>query len=159
MVAKISKISKVSCNNWSVMTRIWSLLWITACAIAVSGCANDGYKELGLVEVTGVVTLDGQPLPGAQVGFEGEDKRVATGTTDASGKYSLMYDSNTPGVMPGAKVVRITTAAAEVEGGGAAEGETVAKETIPPRYNTSSELKAEVSANNKKFDFDLKSAR
>lgn len=139
------------------MTRFLFFVGITAWALALNGCSKDGYQELGLVAVSGVVTLDGNPLSGAQIGFESEDKRVATGTTDASGKYTLMYDSNTPGVTPGAKVVRITTAAAEAEGGGAAEGQALAKETIPARYNTASELKVEVSPSNNKFDFELKS--
>ena len=134
--------------------------WALGFAVLLcAGCGqSDGYAELGLVEVTGNVTLDGQPLPGAQVAFEGEDKRVATGTTDASGKFVLMYDSQTPGALPGPKTVRITTAAAEVEGGGAAEGAVVAAEKIPARYNTKSELKADVSASSKSFNFDLKTA-
>jgi hypothetical protein len=124
----------------------------------LSGCgAGDGYAELGLVEVTGTVTLDDKPLAGANVSFESADKRSATGKTDAAGKYSLMYDSQTRGTTPGPKIVRITTA--EVgEGGGAAEGSAAAKESIPPRYNRQSELTADVSASNKIFNFDLKSA-
>jgi hypothetical protein len=124
----------------------------------VPGCGQkDGYAELGLVDVSGTVTLDGKPLAGAKVAFEGEDKRSAMGTTDASGKYTLTYDSQTRGTTPGAKIVRITTV--EVgEGGGAAEGAAVAKESVPARYNRQSELKADVSASNKTFDFNLKSA-
>lgn len=140
------------------MLRLYYAHLVIALLVFTCGCADDGYGELGLVPVSGVVTLDGSPLSGAQVSFEGQDKRLATGTTDASGKYVLMYDSQTPGAMPGPKTVRITTAAAEVEGGGAAEGATVAKERIPPHYNAKSELKAEVSTSNKTFNFDLKSA-
>jgi hypothetical protein len=44
-----------------------------------------------------------------------------------------------------------------VEGGGVAEGATAAKEPIPSRYNRQSELKADVSSSNHKFDFGLKS--
>lgn len=127
-------------------------------AVGAAGCAKDGYSELGLVEVTGKVTLDGQPLSGAKVTFEGEDKRQAIGTADASGNFKLMYDSQTPGVMPGPKTVRITTADVDVEGGGAGEGAPVVKEKVPPRYNAKSELKADVSAANKSFNFDLKTA-
>jgi hypothetical protein len=121
------------------------------------GCGKSGYSELGLVDVSGTVTLDGKPLPGAKVAFESEDKRSAMGTTDSSGRYILMYDSQTRGTTPGAKIVRITTV--EVgEGGGAAEGAAVAKETLPARYNRQSELKADVSPANKTFNFELKSA-
>lgn len=123
-----------------------------------AGCGqHDGYAELGLVEVSGTVTLDGNPLANAKVNFEGDDKRTATGTTDAAGKYALMYDSQTRGTTPGPKIVRITTV--EVgEGGGAAEGAAVAKEILPARFNQKSELKADVSASNKTLNFELKSA-
>jgi hypothetical protein len=126
-------------------------------SLAFAGCGKrDGYAELGLVEVGGTVTLDGKPLSGANVNFESEDKRSSMGTTDSAGKYSLMYDSQTRGVVPGPKIVRITTA--EVgEGGGAAEGSAISKESVPTRYNRQSELKADVSASNKTFNFDLKS--
>jgi hypothetical protein len=125
--------------------------------LAVAGCGSDGYSELGLVPVAGSVTLDGKPLVGAKVSFEGEDKRAAIGKNDSAGHYTLMYDSQTPGAMPVAKVVRITTVDADVEGGGAAEGAAVAKETVPARYNSKSALKADVSAGQKAFDFELKS--
>jgi hypothetical protein len=126
-------------------------------ALAFAGCANDGYSELGLVPVAGKVTLDGKPLAGAKVTFEGEDKRAAIGVTDSAGRYALMYDSLTPGATPGPKTVRITSADVEVEGGGAAEGAAVAKETVPARYNATSELKADVAAGKKTFDFELRS--
>src|SRR6478735_5999797 len=123
------------------------------------GCgAKDGYAELGLVEVTGTVTLDGKPLPQAKVTFETEDKRLATGITDAAGHYALMYDSETRGCLPGPKTVRITMGASDVEGGGAAEGSTAGKQSLPARFNTKSELKADVSASQKTINFDLKSA-
>jgi len=126
--------------------------------LACGGCAKDGYSELGLVEVGGTVTLDGKPLPGVKLVFEGDDKRQAEGITDQSGRYVLMYDSQTRGVFPGTKTVRITTADTNVEGGGAGEGAAVSKESIPSKYNKQSELKADVSSANRTFNFDLKSA-
>jgi len=125
----------------------------------LTGCKPDGYAELGLVGVTGKVTLDGQPLAGANVVFESPDKRTARGLTDAEGKYALMYDSETPGALPGPKVVRITIADVGVEGGGAGEGSAfTGKERLPARYNRQSKLTADVSASQKTFDFELKSA-
>jgi hypothetical protein len=122
------------------------------------GCGRSGYAELGLVELSGVVTLDGAPLEGAKVSFESDDKRRAIGVTDASGRYALMYDSEMPGVTPGSKTVRITTADLGVEGDGFAEGASPAKERVPARYNTDSTLKADVSTSKNTFNFDLKSA-
>ena len=134
------------------------LILVAALAlIAIGGCAKNGYGELGLVEVTGTVKLDGQPLSGAQVSFEGEDKRTAMGTTDQAGRYVLMYDSNTRGVTPGPKIVRFTSASSEVEGGGASEGAAPAADKIPAKFNKNSELKADVSSAKRVLDFDLKS--
>jgi hypothetical protein len=137
----------------------WNCVLVIALAVmAMPGCTRDGYSELGLVEVTGRITLDGQALPGAKVSFESDDKRTATAITDSAGQYKLMYDSQTPGVTPGIKIVRITLADTDVEGGGTSEGATVKVESIPPRYNRQSELRADVSQSKRTFDFDLKTA-
>jgi hypothetical protein len=125
--------------------------------LALAGCAGDPYSELGLVQVSGKVTLDGRPLANAKVAFEGEDKGSSIGITDSAGNYTLNYDSERAGVKPGPKIVRITLADAEVEGGGVSEGAEAKKESIPARYNTQSELKADVSASKRTFDFELKS--
>jgi hypothetical protein len=133
------------------------LVPLTWLLLVIAGCSDDGYAELGLVQVSGKVTLDGQPLANAKVAFEGEDKGASIGMTDSAGGYTLSYDSNTVGVKPGPKTVRITLADANVEGGGVAEGATAVKETIPAKYNRQSVLRADVSASNRMFDFDLKS--
>lgn len=129
-----------------------------------AGCepATD-YSDLNLVDVTGRVTMDGQPLAGATVRFEGPPNRFADGLTDTQGKYRLMYDSNQPGCMPGEKIVRIMAGAVGegAEEGAALEGPegrplpTIT--SIPSEYNRSSKLSANVSASTKSFDFDLKS--
>ena len=124
---------------------------------ACLSCSRNPYAELGLIEVQGIVTVDGIPLPGAKVSFEGEDLRQAIGITDAQGHYKLMYDSETPGALPGMKKVRVTTADVEVEGDGPAEGSPETKERIPARYNIDSMLRADVSKAKQTFDFDLKS--
>ncbi|MEW4527933.1 carboxypeptidase-like regulatory domain-containing protein [Maioricimonas sp. JC845] len=56
------------------------------------GCGGDGRPSL--VPVEGTVTLDGEPLADAQIVFqvvevEGDYKRPSSGTTDASGKFSI----------------------------------------------------------------------
>ncbi len=132
--------------------------------LLLAGCAAaDGYAELGLVNVTGEVTLDGSPLAGARVVFESEGGGGSEGVTDSAGKFRLLYDSEHPGCTPGLKKVRITLASANEEGadpdaaaGGSAEGAS-AIESIPAIYNRDSGLKAEVSATQREFKFGLKS--
>jgi hypothetical protein len=134
-----------------------SFLVASFLALCCLGCGRNGYAELGLIDVNGLVTLDGAPLSGAKVTFEGEDKRQAIGITDTQGRYELLYDSQTGGATPGLKTVRVTTADLNFEGGGLAEGAPEAKERIPARYNSASGLKAQVSAAKRTFDFELKS--
>jgi hypothetical protein len=138
--------------------RSLELIVVGFLTLVFSGCAGDGYAEMGLVEVSGTVTLDGRPLAGAKVNFEGEDKRQALGVTDSAGKYELMYDSRTPGATPGSKTVRITTVDTDIEGDGVAEGVVARQEPVPARYNINSELNADVSPALRTFDFALKSA-
>src|SRR5687767_14488474 len=134
-----------------------------AAAIVLAGCGESpDYNSLGLIDVTGKVTLDDRPLADAQVAFHGTDGHTPMARTGASGEYRLMYDSRTPGCTPGSKVVRITAAAGNAEGadpeGTTDEGVPLAgTEPIPAEYNRQSILKAEVSADQRVFNFDLKS--
>ena len=67
------------------------LLGLAACAVAMTGCPGGG-EVLDTDYVEGLVTLDGEPVPGATVTFrpvvEGQGVS-ATGITDASGVYKL----------------------------------------------------------------------
>lgn len=69
----------------------WWMSFVAAGILAtVVGCSGGGALDTAVV--TGVVTLDGEPVEGATVMFrpvtEGQGA-PATGTTDASGKYTL----------------------------------------------------------------------
>jgi hypothetical protein len=61
------------------------------CLAMITGCAPQGPVT---VQVTGTVTLDGEPVEGATVGFRPTEGTPGTGTTDASGKFTL---NATPG--------------------------------------------------------------
>jgi hypothetical protein len=123
--------------------------------LLVAGCSHQprsDYAELPLADVRGRVTLDGQPLAGAHVVFEHEDWTFSYGRTDGHGRYRLMYNSEWPGVLPGRKVVRITTRSIGDDG---AEGE--AAERIPAEYNARSRLWASVHPGQQTRDFALRS--
>jgi hypothetical protein len=145
------------------------------------GCGSDtsqpDYASLGLVQISGTVTLDGQPLPGAAVYFHDRpNRRYSYGVTDSAGRYKLMLDSRMAGILPGPKEVEITTlknpAASPLdtaegsgsEGGDEAEqsdeeGGVVAgqKELVPSKYNSPTTLTYEVTSSNSAVDFDLTS--
>jgi hypothetical protein len=148
------------------------LLGLVLSLVCVVGCGDTGadYSKVELISVGGKVTLDGQPLAGAVVTFDAPDGQFAYGLTDAGGAYALQLDSQKSGCTPGPKTVRISTAR-KIIGLNAAEGEGAAEvgeanpeasksavaEKVPPRYNAKSELKADVSASQKTFDFALQS--
>lgn len=67
------------------------------------GCGGGGYTK-----VTGVVLLDGQPVPDAAVAFvpENPSGEGATGYTDEDGRFT-MTSTRSSGVQPGVYKVRI----------------------------------------------------
>jgi hypothetical protein len=146
-----------------------SRTFVTAVGLALlllpgAGCTGRrccDYSQLQLVQVSGVVTLDGRPLAQASVLFEAEDGTSSRGTTDASGVYRLLYNAEKSGVTPGPKIVRIssrrdafTEAAAPTEEARAAGA--ARPEVVPARYNVRSELRVVVGASRQTFDFDLR---
>lgn len=120
------------------------------------------YSKLGLVEVSGKVTLDGEPLTKVTVIFECPDKTYSFGQTDDSGNYKLRFDSIKSGALPGPKIVRIKPGIVG-EGSEEAPSEnpdgsvTKSKETIPACYGSNSQLHATVEGSSQTLNFDLKS--
>jgi hypothetical protein len=115
--------------------------------VLICGC---GGGRSGVSEVTGTITLDGQPLDGAQVTWPvgGEHDRPSSGVTDASGKYRLMYTGTEAGAAVGNHKVEIITSFASDE-------VAAPPERVPSKYNANSELTAEVNSGTNQLDFDL----
>jgi hypothetical protein len=141
------------------------LFSLSVCCLSLTGC-NGGvqadYDKLGLVEISGTVTLDGQPLSGAVVMFEAPDTTFCYGTTDASGRYTLKLNSEKTGVVPGEKVVRISTTARTGEesinnGDEEDPDEKPADgaEKVPACYHADSKITVQVTESDANFNFDL----
>jgi hypothetical protein len=129
-------------------------LAVLACAalgLAV-GCAGSS-DDLPREAVSGTVTLDGQLLPSGSISFMPSDSSGAGVTTTGgggtitSGKFSIARET---GLVPGSYNVAIY-ASEESAGrtkpqqvGGGSKPAERAKELIPAKYNTSTELKAEI---------------
>ena len=115
--------------------------------LSVYGCGGGN-----IAPVTGTVKLDGQPLEGANVTFwpmDAKTDRPSGGVTDSSGQYRLMYTADEPGALIGQQKVEISTAVSSEEG--------TTPERLPARYNSSTELTAEVTSGRNTIDFDLTS--
>jgi len=126
---------------------------IVICCIALSvllvGC-NDSPSTAG---VQGTIRFDGQPLVGASVLFEPVDgSRSSSGSTDASGAYSLQFSPTQRGAIPGEHKVVIRTVAAESD----SENPNSPKEILPAKYHSATELKATLKPGSQTVDFDLK---
>ena len=117
------------------------------------GCgSNSEYPPLG--SVTGVVTLDGQPLADADVTFQPDGEgRAAIGTTDSQGRYELVYLNDVKGATLGSNLVLITTFRDGSDDGSTPE----VPEKLPARYHSASTVKVDVAKGGNTFDFDLES--
>lgn len=132
------------------------MLAIAALFLFATGCggeATDDQPDLG--QVKGTITMNGSPLADAQVTFRPAKGRAASGKTDSSGNYELIYVGETKGAKIGSNKVSVTTPQPEAS----EEGEETKKteEKIPSEYNTKTMLTADVKAGENVFDFDLKS--
>ncbi|MBA2115213.1 carboxypeptidase-like regulatory domain-containing protein [Bremerella alba] len=112
------------------------------------GCSETGPAS-GFVQ--GVVTLDGAPLPNAELAFYPEQGRASQGVTDESGHYSLMFTYDTPGCLPGNHEVMITTRRLESE----EQGAMLLPERVPRKYRKRGELTAAVEPGENEINFDL----
>lgn len=114
-----------------------------------AGCGTGGPVEY---VVSGTVTFEGQPLPDGNIIFESADRKAQDRAEKiVNGKYQFTAPL-------GPKVVRILATREEGERD-KVMNMVARKQYIPPQYNSTSELKAEVTSDPAKnvFDFNLKS--
>jgi len=150
------------------------LFCVCCLVLTIVGCGggiNTDYSGLNLVDVSGTVTLDDEPVVGAVVIFEAEDGSSSSATTGGGGEYELMFNSEQSGVTQGPKTIRISTSmpASDEDVGGEEDGEEedgVAGENggelsdverIPACYNVDSKLTTTVTDDSGRMDFNLRS--
>ncbi|SRR5579883_3401125 len=136
--------------------RRWLPLFVL---LGTAGCSQ-GYR---LAPVSGTVTLNGQPLAGADVHFQPIGSKDnpnpgpgSHGKTDDQGRYSLRVDERQAGAVVGTHRVMIFaytrgTAGPQPDAGGGKK-----KDRVPLRYNEKTELTCEVPAGGRSdADFPL----
>lgn len=117
------------------------------------GCS--GGNEVDLAPVTGIVTLDGKPLPDAMVSFYPVNEgRSSHATTNGAGEYRLQYTGTKEGALVGKHTVKIETGVITGEGEAASAKNTP---KLNPIYNELSELTGEVKSESNVINFELKS--
>ncbi|HQU41268.1 MAG: hypothetical protein B7Z73_03230 [Planctomycetia bacterium 21-64-5] len=131
----------------------------------VCGCGKStGPPKALIIPVTGTVTLDGKPLPGADVTFiPSQGIGAFTGRTNDDGSYQLEGLVGAKAKCQGKCGVRISRML-KPDGSLPSPDEPPANvgatESLPERYSSASttELSAEVPEGGGKFDFPLKSS-
>lgn len=118
----------------------------------IAGCSGGGEPLPELAEVTGTVTLDGKPVENISVVFQPEapDQATSRGTSNAEGKFSLMYNQDAAGAVPGKHKVRFAVMDADATG------------LLPEKYTNAAKsgMTADVKQEGpNEFQFDLKSKR
>ncbi|QDU52918.1 carboxypeptidase-like regulatory domain-containing protein [Gimesia panareensis] len=125
----------------------------TLCLCLTVGCGGSaGSDQPDLGSVTGVVTMDGEPLSNVSVTFTPTEGRPSNGVTDETGKYVLGYLRDTQGAVIGTHQVSITTP----QDAPTPPGQKY-KDPIPAKYNTETTLTEEVKAGDNTIDFKLES--
>lgn len=132
--------------------------FVGPCAVIVlaAGCGEgDGLPRQA---VWGTVKYDGQPLKSGVIQFSPDDPGmkdpVTGGSAIGDGSYSV---DRALGLVPGKYKVSISSASSATAGGEApGSGGALPKEALPAKYNTRSELTAEIKAGESKaIDFEL----
>lgn len=148
----------------------YMLFILVSSSLTVAGCGGPqaDYTQLGLVEVSGTVQLDGKPVANAIIDFEDlETGTHSYGLTNESGGYTMQFDSVKSGVMPGEKLVTISTTRkvlginSDEEGGEQGEeSEEVEEpqvELIPEGYRKESNLRVTIDDSTRSVNFELSS--
>lgn len=124
-----------------------AVILLTVLVIGMATGCRKSEVELGAVR--GTVTLDGAPLPAATIRFiPTAGGRTAFGRTDDAGKYEMLYSASASGALVGSMRVEITTADPDAP---------KSKEKVPAKYNSKSELTADVGSKSQVIDFPLTS--
>jgi hypothetical protein len=147
------------------MIRIAVVLVLGAATAALGGCRKAPPPPI--VEVEGIVRLDGKPLNKVHVRFlpsiiHGE-KYIASGVTDESGRFRLTCKGQ-PGACVGENLVLISEAEIpeQLRGRNARDAqvkyfESLGGRPLPQQFGNLCEttLKVEVTAEQKEYPFDL----
>jgi len=130
--------------------------------LTTSVCGCGGGKTVETVPVSGLITMNGEPLVNAAVMFQLNSETESTaptsvGITDDDGKYTLKLSiSNTSGAVVGEHRVRVTMD--DYEEDEEDDGDSEATESIPAKYNVDTELVFTVpEGGSDQANFDLQS--
>jgi len=115
--------------------------------LVVAGCGDSKFGQ-----VSGTVTLDGQPLANATVEFQPKNGSPSYGETDQKGRFQLLYSPKKAGASVGEHTVRISTYRIVAD----AANSVTLPEKVPPVYNSDSQETREVKPGRQTMNFDIR---
>ena len=118
-----------------------------AMMVLLVGCSDAPTDLPKLGKVSGVVTLNGKPLPNAIVSFIPFKGAPSAAITDAEGKYVLHYKNGELGAAIGEHRVEVST---DLEG-----TKKKGDEKVPANYNTQTTLLLNVKEGENTHDLTL----
>ena len=137
--------------------RFYVLRVLMGCAVLLVGCGRSGH---GRTEVTGLVTLNGKPLPGGlTIKFtpQESDMPVASGWTMPDSTYVVYAEPGKIGLNPGTYIVSVEVPYADQPGPYTGPPE-LEKIEIPKAFQTGiSRRTCTVPADGSAFDIVMKS--
>jgi hypothetical protein len=89
------------------LAHVWKIgkLGIVLAVLALVGGCSDGHPKR--VQVAGTLTIDGKPLPNAELRLIPAQGRPALATTDSSGHFNLWTFKPGDGAIPGTYTVTV----------------------------------------------------
>jgi len=126
--------------------------------MTLTGCGSDPpYKGPQRFPLSGKVTFDGMPVDGGTISFIGPGKSNPSGGSISSGTYEVPEDRGANADTYRVEIHWLKPTGEKVKDEDTGGMVDVVKEVIPAKYNTQTQLKADVKEGNTKFDFDLSS--
>ena len=128
------------------------------CLSGLLGCSGDNGPEL--YSVSGAVSLDGGELKQGSITFVPKEgtSGPSGGAEIKDGVYSVPKEKGLAAGKYRVEIRAIMKTGKKVEAGSPSPPGTMVdeiKEAIPARYNTNSDLEAEISGNQEAVDFEL----
>ena len=128
---------------------------LNLCLVILSGCSSQVNGDLPEVfPVTGIVKMNGQPVVGAAVVFNGTSKgksRTGAGGTNSQGEFKIVTFQQGEGAVPGDHIVTVSKIDAPTEPDPKSGELPPAKNLLPEKYNDlgMTPLRATVNAKGK----------
>ena len=125
----------------------------------VLGCGGADYNGEKRFPLTGKVTFDGQPIEWGSIAFipqSGNNQRVS-GSVIQNGVYDVPEAKGANAGKHRVEIHWLKPTGKKIQPPDSEDIVDERVEALPPKFHAQSELSAEISGDNTRFDFDLKS--